>query len=165
MQLRSVTPRIQALDTLSLLQDGYTFGSHNPRLGEVTVADVAQVGADQAGKLWRSVVCAVRRGGERVVERRRQEAARLIRRVQVQCGNGAGVRPMIVQPAVSRDVSERRAEAMRGFFPKLASWYEHRSHMADMREVDRYLSQSSDLVDLEHRIRDVERRAAGSGWF
>lgn len=165
MQLRSVTPRIRVLDAFTLLQDGYTLDSHNPRLGEVTVADIAQVGADQAGRAWRSLVAAVRRGGERVVERRRQEASRVIRRVSVQCGYGAGVRPMVVQPAVSREVSQRRAEAMRGFFPKLASWYEHRSYMAQMRDVDRYLSQSSDLADLERRVRDMERRAAGSGWF
>jgi len=163
MQLRSVTPRIRALDAFTLLQDGYTVDGHNPRLGEVTVADIAHVGADQAGRAWRAVLAAVRRGGERVVERRRQEATRLIGRVRVQCGYGAGVRPMVVQPAVSRDVSERRSEAMRGFFPKLASWYEHRSYMAGMRDVDRYLSQSCDLVDLERRIRDVERRGSGSG--
>jgi hypothetical protein len=165
MQLRSFTPRIQALDTLFLLQDGYTLDRHNPRLGEVTLGDIAHVGADQAGRAWRNVVAALRRGGERVVERRRQEASRLIRRVSAQCGYGAGSRPMVVQPAVSREVSQRRAEVMRGFFPKLASWYEHRSYMVQMRDVDRYLSQSTDLADLERRVRDIERRAAGSGWF
>jgi hypothetical protein len=72
---------------------------------------------------------------------------------------------MLVQPAVSPEVSQRRAEAMRGLFPKLASWYEQRSYMAEMREVDRYLSQSTDLVDLERRLRDIDRRATGSGWL
>ena len=47
---------------------------------------------------------------------------------------------------------------MRGFFPKLASWYEQRMYMAEMRVVDRFLSQSTDLVDLEQRIREIERR-------
>ena len=74
-------------------------------------------------------------------------------------------RPANVRPAVSREVSERRAEAMRGFFPKLASWYEKRMYLAEMREVDRYLSQSTDLVDLERRIRDVERRDGAARWF
>ena len=74
-------------------------------------------------------------------------------------------RPVVVRPTVSREVSERRSEAMRGFFPKLASWYEQRMHMADMREVDRYLSQSSDLVDLERRIHEIERRDSASRWF
>jgi len=67
--------------------------------------------------------------------------------------------------AVSREVSERRSAAMRGFFPKLASWYEQRMHLADMREVDRYLSQSTDLVDLERRIHEIERRGSASRWF
>jgi len=67
--------------------------------------------------------------------------------------------------AVSREVSERRSEAMRGLFPKLASWYEQRMHLADMREVDRYLSQSTDLVDLERRIHEIERRDSASRWF
>ena len=67
--------------------------------------------------------------------------------------------------AVSREVSERRSEAMRGFFPKLASWYEQRMHLADMREVDRFLSQSTDLVDLERRIHEIERRGSASRWF
>jgi hypothetical protein len=62
------------------------------------------------------------------------------------------------RPAVPREVSERRAEAMRGFFPKLASWYEQRMYLAEMREADRYLSQSTDLIDLERRIREIERR-------
>ena len=74
-------------------------------------------------------------------------------------------RPVAVQTPVSREVSERRSAAMRGFFPKLASWYEQRMHLADMREVDRYLSQSTDLVDLERRIHEIERRGSASRWF
>ena len=165
MQLRSVLPAIRALDTFSLLQDGYTLDRRNPCLGEVTVADVAHVGAEQAGRLWQAVVASLRRGAGRVVEHRHREAARLIGRVRAQCDLGAALPQEAAPPAASRDVSRRRAEAMRGFFPKLAAWYEHRSYMADMHDVDRYLSQSSDLADLERRIRDVERRAAGSGWF
>jgi hypothetical protein len=69
------------------------------------------------------------------------------------------------RPAASREVSARRAEAMRGFFPKLASWYEQRMYLAEMRQVDRYLSQSSDLYELERRIREVERRGSTPGWF
>jgi hypothetical protein len=77
----------------------------------------------------------------------------------------AGARPVSVRPAASREVSQRRAEAMRGFFPKLASWYEQRMYLAEMSQVDRYLSQSSDLVDLERRIRDIERGGSASRWF
>lgn len=57
----------------------------------------------------------------------------------------------------SRKVSERRAQAMRGFFPKLSAWLARRSYLAEMRAVDRYLAQASDLVDLERRIREIER--------
>jgi hypothetical protein len=62
-------------------------------------------------------------------------------------------------------VSERRAEAMRGFFPKLSAWLSRQSYMAEMREVDRYLSQASDIFDLERRIRRVERQGSGARWF
>lgn len=165
MQLRSFASGIRALPRFSLLQDGYTLGHRNPRLSEVTVADIAHVGTTQAGQVWQTMVAALRRSGERVAEGRRQEAARLIRRVSARCGIDADIASTAVQPAVSREVSQRRAEAMRGFFPKLAAWYEHRSYMAEMRDVDRYLSQSSDLADLERRVRDVERRASGSGWL
>lgn len=55
-------------------------------------------------------------------------------------------------------VAERRAEAMRGFFPKISAWMARQSYLAEMHEVERYLSQSTDLVDLECRIRDIERR-------
>lgn len=74
-------------------------------------------------------------------------------------------RPASAQPAATREVSARRAEAMRGFFPKLASWYEKRMYLVEMAEADRYLSQSSDLFDLERRIRDFERRGSTPGWF
>ena len=165
MQLRSLASGIRALPTFSLLQDRYTLGSRNPRHGEVAVADIAHVGAARPGQVWQALVAAVRRSGKRIADGRWQEAARLIRPVSALCGIDSGIGSTAAQPAVSREVSQRRAEAMRGFFPKLASWYEHRSYMAEMRDVDRYLSQSCDLADLERRVRDVERRGAGSGWL
>lgn len=61
-------------------------------------------------------------------------------------------------PAARREVGERRAEAMRGLFPKISAWMARQSYLAEMHEVERYLSQSKDLVDLECRIRDIERR-------
>lgn len=60
-------------------------------------------------------------------------------------------------PTAPREVNARRAEAMRGFFPKLSAWLAHRSYLAEMREVDRYLSQANDIFDLERRIRHIER--------
>jgi len=86
MQLRPVGPEIGGLYSFSLLQDGYTLEAPGARLGSLPIADVAPVGAGLAGRLWHATVAAARRGGARVVERRRQEAMRHIRRVRVQCG-------------------------------------------------------------------------------
>lgn len=63
------------------------------------------------------------------------------------------------------EVSERRAAAMRGMFPKVSAWMAKRSYLAEMSEVDRYLSRATDLFDLERRIRQVERRGSAPGWF
>jgi hypothetical protein len=68
-------------------------------------------------------------------------------------------------PQAHREVSRRRAEAMRGFFPQLASWIDQRGFAAEMNDVNRYLSQATDICDLERRIRDIERRDCGSRWF
>ena len=72
---------------------------------------------------------------------------------------------LLTPPIASREVSERRAEAMRGFFPKLSAWLGRQSYLLEMREVDRYLSQSSDIFDLERRIRRIEREGSASRWF
>lgn len=74
-------------------------------------------------------------------------------------------RPAAADADPAREVSRRRAEAMRSFFPKLSSWMARRSHLAELAEVDRYLSQSTDIFDLERRIRDIERRGGATGWF
>jgi hypothetical protein len=67
--------------------------------------------------------------------------------------------------APARDVSARRAEAMRGFFPMLSAWMARRGYLAEMRSVDRYLSQATDLFDLECRIRELERRPGAARWY
>jgi hypothetical protein len=56
-----------------------------------------------------------------------------------------------------KELAEKRGEAMRGFFPKLASWLAGKSYAAQMAEIDRYLSQAADIYDLEDRIRRLER--------
>lgn len=61
------------------------------------------------------------------------------------------------KPDVS--VSKRRSEALRNFFPQLSVWLNNRIHFSRMRDVERYLSQATDLVDLEHRIAKIERNA------
>jgi|DewCreStandDraft_4_1066084.scaffolds.fasta_scaffold21706_2 hypothetical protein len=64
--------------------------------------------------------------------------------------------------ATARAVAARRAEAMRRFFPKLFSWFADQFDNARMREVERYLSQATDLCDLEERIRRLERTSGSS---
>ena len=76
----------------------------------------------------------------------------------------AAVLPAATKQPVDREVSRRRSEAMRGFFPKLAAWYERRSYEAEMREVDRYLSQATNIFDLEQRIRHLERQRSTGLW-
>lgn len=63
------------------------------------------------------------------------------------------------EPAAEPTVAKRRSEAMRGFFPQLAIWLNNRIHFSRMREIERYLGQATDLVDLEHRIAKIERSA------
>lgn len=53
----------------------------------------------------------------------------------------------------------RRGEALRGFFPKLANWFETRTERARRREVEAFLSQATDIADLEQRILRVQRGA------
>ncbi|MCS6944616.1 MAG: DUF3563 family protein [Sutterellaceae bacterium] len=63
-----------------------------------------------------------------------------------------------LSPAQRKELAERRADALRRMFPKLASWMKDRWLMARMTAVERYLSEATDVFDLERRIREVERR-------
>jgi hypothetical protein len=71
----------------------------------------------------------------------------------------AGKTPETERPDSSPEVSKRRSEALRGFFPKLAVWLDNRIHFARMREIERYLSAATDPVDLERRIAEIDRGA------
>jgi hypothetical protein len=55
-------------------------------------------------------------------------------------------------------LGERRAEALRTMFPMLFSLYARRSDLWQAIVIERYLSQATDTIDLEQRIREVERR-------
>jgi len=57
-----------------------------------------------------------------------------------------------------RVMDSRRAEALRGFFPKVFTWFASRWDLDGMSEVNHYLSQASDSADLERRIRHLEQR-------
>ena len=58
----------------------------------------------------------------------------------------------------SESLGERRASALRRMFPMLFSMYARRSDLWHAIAIERYLSQATDIADLERRIRDVERR-------
>lgn len=66
----------------------------------------------------------------------------------------------VAAPAAGTSVSmgERRAAALRKMFPMLFSMYARRSDLWQAIAIERYLSQATDINDLEHRIREVERR-------
>lgn len=55
-------------------------------------------------------------------------------------------------------LGERRAAALRTLFPMLFSMVARRSDLWQAITIERYLSQATDIVDLEHRIREVECR-------
>jgi hypothetical protein len=66
----------------------------------------------------------------------------------------------VAAPAAVTPISlgERRAEALRRMFPMLFSMYARRSDLWQAIAIERYLSQATDIIDLEQRIREVERR-------
>ena len=86
MRLRFVGPEPRDSWITFLLREGYTLDSAGARLGRLPAVETAPAGAGLASRLWHAATAAAKRGGARVVERRRQEALRHIRRVRAQCG-------------------------------------------------------------------------------
>jgi len=56
-------------------------------------------------------------------------------------------------------LSERRAQALRSMFPMLYSLYARRADLWRAIAVERYLSQATNIADLELRIREVQRQS------
>ena len=79
---------------------------------------------------------------------------------QVPVETPTGSPDSVAAPAAVTPVSlgERRAAALRKMFPMLFSMYARRSDLWQAIAIERYLSQATDIIDLEHRIREVERR-------
>ena len=79
---------------------------------------------------------------------------------QVPVGTPTGSPDRIAAPAAVTPVSlgERRAAALRKMFPMLFSMYARRSDLWQAIAIERYLSQATNINDLEQRIREVERR-------
>jgi len=56
-------------------------------------------------------------------------------------------------------LAERRAQALRSMFPMLYSLCARRADLWRAIAIERYLSQASNITDLELRIRDVQRQS------
>ena len=61
-------------------------------------------------------------------------------------------------PAANPHLAERRAVALRSMFPKLSSWFGSRRDALYIGEINEYLSQASNVTDLEQRIRVIEQQ-------
>ena len=55
-------------------------------------------------------------------------------------------------------LAARRAQALRGLFPKLSSWFASKRDSMCISEIDAYLAQASNVTDLEQRIRVIEQQ-------
>ncbi len=55
-------------------------------------------------------------------------------------------------------LAARRAAALRSMFPKLSSWFGSRRDALLIGEINEYLSQASNVTDLEQRIRVIEQQ-------
>jgi hypothetical protein len=54
-------------------------------------------------------------------------------------------------------LEQKRGEAMRGWFPKLAAWFRADRTADEAPEVYRELAQARDIADLEARMRRIDR--------
>lgn len=55
-------------------------------------------------------------------------------------------------------LAARRAQALRSLFPKLSSWFGSRRDALLIGEINEYLSQASNVTELEQRIRLIEQQ-------
>ncbi|HVG05731.1 MAG TPA: hypothetical protein VM937_12410 [Burkholderiaceae bacterium] len=55
-------------------------------------------------------------------------------------------------------LAARRAQALRSLFPKLSSWFGSRRDAMLIGEINEYLSQASNVTELEQRIRVIEQQ-------
>ena len=61
-------------------------------------------------------------------------------------------------PNADPHLAARRAQALRNLFPKLSSWFGSRRDALYIGEINGYLSQASNITDLEQRIRLIEQQ-------
>ena len=66
--------------------------------------------------------------------------------------------------AIEREARQMRARALTLMFRRIGRAIERAAWRLRERDIERYLAKSSDLADLERRIRDLERgRGSGLG--
>jgi len=58
--------------------------------------------------------------------------------------------------------SPRRGEVLRSLFLKLVSWFEASNERARRREIEAFLSQATNVADLEARILQLQRNGGFS---
>ena len=66
--------------------------------------------------------------------------------------------PATPELAANPHLAARRAQALRSLFPKLSSWFGSRRDALYIGEINEYLSQASNVTDLEQRIRVIEQQ-------
>ena len=66
--------------------------------------------------------------------------------------------PVVPELAANPHLAARRAQALRSLFPKLSSWFASRLDALYICEINEYLSQASNVTDLEQRIRLIEQQ-------
>ena len=66
--------------------------------------------------------------------------------------------PAVPELAANPHLAARRAQALRSLFPKLSSWFGSRRDALYIGEINEYLSQASNVTDLEQRIRVIEKQ-------
>lgn len=70
--------------------------------------------------------------------------------------------PVAAQPPLPEEqhaaLAERRAQALRSMFPMLYSLYARRADLWRAIAIERYLSQATNIADLELRIQEVQRQ-------
>ncbi len=66
--------------------------------------------------------------------------------------------PAAPELAANPHLAARRAQALRSLFPKLSSWFGSRRDALYIGEINEYLSQASNVTDLEQRIRLIEQQ-------
>jgi len=78
----------------------------------------------------------------------------------------AAAPPVAVPPAAAQlpepdagpELAERRAQALRSMFPMLYSLCARRADLWRAIAIERYLSQATNIADLELRIREVQKQ-------